>query len=83
MAVAAAGAAPHVYLHNIPSVLGNNPGLPHVLADVDLDRAILAGEGIVQEHLTHAKGVADLLKGARGTVLFQHQSLIVLKLYRA
>ena len=54
------------YQFNIPSVQNRNPALPAVLGQVDLNRAIAAGDAIDRDNLIHAKAVATALKGVHG-----------------
>jgi hypothetical protein len=54
-----------VYQNNISSVHTKHPELDLDLG-LDLDRSILKGQEIVPGDLSHAKGVAGLLKATRG-----------------
>ena len=56
-----------MYPINIPSVHNINPAVPEVLGTMDLNHLINEGDPIVDENLTHAKGVVKALEGFRGT----------------
>lgn len=54
------------YFHNIATVHAKHPSLPAILGNLDLDRAINAGDPLSQQNLDHARFVALALKGLCG-----------------
>lgn len=54
------------FLHDIPSIHQKNPAIPAVLANLDLNRGVVAGDVLNYEEVVHANAVATALKGYRG-----------------
>jgi hypothetical protein len=54
------------YLHDIARVQSKHEALPAILANVDLSRAIGAGDPVIDADLIHARSVALVLKGVKG-----------------
>lgn len=54
------------YSHNIASLHAKHPALPAILNNLDLNRAINAGDPLSQQELDHARFVALSLKGLHG-----------------
>ena len=57
---------PPSFLHDIPSIHQKNPEIPPVLANLDLNRGVAAGDALDYEQVIHANAVATALKGYRG-----------------
>ena len=57
---------PPGYLHNIMSVQAKNPKLPLLVGQLNLDRAIHAGEPVDHDNLSYTNTVAEALRGAAG-----------------
>jgi hypothetical protein len=58
--------AAQTYLYDISSVHESNGGVPAVLGNLDLNRAIQAGAPIDRQNLAHAKSVAKGLRAMHG-----------------
>jgi hypothetical protein len=54
------------YLHDIASVQSKHDQLPAVLANIDLNRGVGAGDPVDRADLIHARSVALVLKGVKG-----------------
>jgi hypothetical protein len=52
---------PPVYSHAIPSIQDVNPNIPAVLAQVDVNRRIVANSALNRDNLRQAKIVAKTL----------------------
>jgi hypothetical protein len=57
---------PPSFLHDIPSIHQKNPDIPAVLANLDLNRGVRAGDALDYEEVIHANAVASALKSYRG-----------------
>lgn len=54
------------FLHNIPSIHQKHPAIPAVLANLDLNRGVVAGDPLDYEEVTHANAVVTALKAYKG-----------------
>lgn len=59
-------AQPPAYMYNIPSIHESNGGMSAILVNLDLNRAIQAGDPIQPQNLIHAKSIAKKLKAIHG-----------------
>ena len=57
---------PPSFLHDIPSIHQKNPAIPAVLANLDLNRGVVAGDPLNYEEVVHAKAVVTALNGYQG-----------------
>jgi hypothetical protein len=58
---------PPTFPHAIPSIHQKNPhNIPAILANLDLNRGVQAGDDLNYEEVIHANAVATALKGIQG-----------------
>ncbi len=62
---------PAVFIHDIPSIHEQNPGMPQVLGNIDLNRSIRVGDPLDYEHVTNARSTAKALKVMHGEFRLQ------------
>lgn len=54
------------YPYTIGSIYEKNPGLPEILGDINLNQAVVEGQGLNRQHLRQAKATAHALRGLQG-----------------